>query len=93
MKKLIIGVSCEDYEMAKKAYKTWLEHLINTEPDSVQGYNSASLCVEVDKIFRYVFFDSHLELIFFKFSDQIFYQDDFFMLEGIETEDFKWRCE
>lgn len=92
MKKLIIAVCCENYEVAKKAYETWLEHLLNTEPESVQGYNKASLCVEVDKIFRYVFFDSHLDLIFLQLSDQMFYQNDFFELEGIETDGFKWRC-
>ena len=92
MKKLIISVCCEDYETAKKAYKTWLNHLLDTEPDSVQGFNDASLCVEVDKIFRYVFFDSHLDLIFLQLSDQMFYQNDFFELEGIEPDGFEWRC-
>lgn len=92
MKKIIISVCCENYEVAKKAYKTWVEHLLDTEPESVQVYNDAGLYVEVDKIFRYVFFDSHLDLVFLQLSDQMFYQDDFFMLEGIETENFKWRC-
>lgn len=78
--------------MAKKAYKTWLDYLLASEPESVQGFNPAGLFVEVDKIFRYVFFDSHLDLIFLSFSDQVIYQDEFFMLEGIETDDFKWRC-
>ena len=93
MKKLIIAISCENYEVAKKAYKTWLDYLLETEPESVQGYNEASLCIDVDKIFKYIFFDSHLDFIFLQLSDQMFYQDDFFMLEGIETDDFKWRCE
>ena len=91
MKKLIIAICCEDYEMARKAYKTWLDYLLEKEPENIQAYNEASLCVEVDKLFKYIFFDSHLEPIFFELSDQIFYQNDFFMLEGIETEDFKWR--
>ena len=93
MKKILISICCEDYEMAKKAYSIWLKHLLETEPESVQGYNAAGLFIEIDKIFRYVFFDSHFDLIFMQLSDQMLYQDDFFMLEGIETDDFKWRCE
>lgn len=91
MKKLIIGVSCENFEIANKAYKAWLEYLLDSEPECVEDYNEYALYVDIDKIFRYTFFDYRMEEVYSKVSDQLLYQDEFFFLEGVEQPYWKYN--
>ena len=86
-----IAISCENFEKAKQAYKSWLNYLLDTDPGCVEDYCEASLCIYMDRIFRYIFFDSYMEELFGTFSDQILYQDEFFFLEGVSQNYWKYE--
>ncbi len=89
--KIMISIECENFERAQQAYKSWLGYLLDREPECVEGFNDYVLYVDVDRIFRYIFFDWRLESVLSEFSDQMLYQDEFFFLEGV-SQDY-WKME
>ena len=69
--KIMISIECENFERAQQAYKSWLGYLLDREPECVEGFNDYVLYVDVDRIFRYIFFDWRLESVLSEFSDQM----------------------
>lgn len=75
--------------MATKAYRAWLKYLQENEPEDVEDFNEYCLYVDMDRVFRYIFYDCHMDEVFCRFADQLIYQDEFFFLEGIEEKYWK----